>query len=884
MMSYQFDLSNLEIINKLPLNEKESNQLIKQLFETWAGYSQKKGRRLKATLCQRTEGRSSVQVFELIFNYADNSKRAATFILRFHKNENDANKEQEHARQIKATASQYFAEFVDKQFNNPGLVVYRHVADQTGANVYDLKEYLCDLISKENETEVNFFTDNLKEFSHQIVKVYNSLKELGVFDSCSSYYEKIAHQLPPDLIINGYVDSSRDKTIVIKYGRFFPVPQYQQSISATQLVNQLDNIKKQDEEWIRVKDICLTSNNCLVGRDNIVYFLFSSAGVDDVQIWLGTHKEQCNTLNFEKEKRYELVFHKNAVELFTTKLESIGFNTNSCILHTYFNALCKEQRVYFFSKMRHNDFHCGNVLVSGPSLKIIDVGDMKPDLLASDIARLEVSIWFDVAGRIGLSEAEAKAIIKGVPNGNLSFKAWVLKQVLQSLRDGFENGIEHKLSQAENVLAYVTQIWFYQRYCLLESGVDKISPAFNVFACHWISQFRGSNQNDSFDIYPDNEPIPKMNDIFVSYARVDNEPLPGADKGWVTTLINGLTTSLAQNLGRADAYSLWMDFELRENEPIPPEIAKQLENSATLLLILSPGYLASSWCRWELDTFLTKVGKDSGRVFVVERHKMELPEELTDLLGYKFWVTDNTGKPRTLAIPKPKYEEFEYYQKLDDLARELSDKLKSLKEPPERESAVSTQEIAPIPTDSHTTIFLAVVSDDLEERRDEVKRYLEQQSVRVLPEKAYSFANIQPVIDQDLNQCSLFVQLLSEKTGNSLPKFQYERAIAVDLPILQWRAKGLNLNEVHDQEHKVLLSQSTVMASSLVEFQEHVINQLNPKPKPAITIDKTEGSHLVFINAAPNDDMPLANQIKDILMENGIGCVLPPPVYPKIRR
>ena len=51
-------------------------------------------------------------------------------------------------------------------------------------------------------------------------------------------------------------------------------------------------------------------------------------------------------------------------------------------------------------------------------------------------------------------------------------------------------------------------------------------------------------------------------DIFVSYAPVDNRPLYGATKGWVTTLIENLKTLLAQKLGSSDAYSLWIDFEL----------------------------------------------------------------------------------------------------------------------------------------------------------------------------------------------------------------------------------------------------------------------------------------------------------------------------------
>ena len=85
-------------------------------------------------------------------------------------------------------------------------------------------------------------------------------------------------------------------------------------------------------------------------------------------------------------------------------------------------------------------------------------------------------------------------------------------------------------------------------------------------------------------------------DIFVSYAHVDNEPLAGADTRWVTNLVTGLQPLLGQKLGRADAYSLWMDYELRGNEPVTPDILSQLHETALLVLILSPGYLASEWC------------------------------------------------------------------------------------------------------------------------------------------------------------------------------------------------------------------------------------------------------------------------------------------------
>jgi hypothetical protein len=78
-------------------------------------------------------------------------------------------------------------------------------------------------------------------------------------------------------------------------------------------------------------------------------------------------------------------------------------------------------------------------------------------------------------------------------------------------------------------------------------------------------------------------------DVFVSYAHIDDEPLYGAQRGWVTTLINNLETVVRQKLGFKD-FAFWMDRELAGNRPLTPEIMIALSNTATSLIILSPGF------------------------------------------------------------------------------------------------------------------------------------------------------------------------------------------------------------------------------------------------------------------------------------------------------
>jgi hypothetical protein len=53
-------------------------------------------------------------------------------------------------------------------------------------------------------------------------------------------------------------------------------------------------------------------------------------------------------------------------------------------------------------------------------------------------------------------------------------------------------------------------------------------------------------------------------DLFISYARVDDEPVFGVK--WVSTLLQDLRNLLAQKMGRHDAFSIWWDeINLRGN-------------------------------------------------------------------------------------------------------------------------------------------------------------------------------------------------------------------------------------------------------------------------------------------------------------------------------
>jgi hypothetical protein len=211
-------------------------------------------------------------------------------------------------------------------------------------------------------------------------------------------------------------------------------------------------------------------------------------------------------------------------------------------------------------------------------------------------------------------------------------------------------------------------------------------------------------------------------DIFVSYAHVDDDPMPGIENGWVSTFVAGLRKELARELGRPDSYSLWMDYELRGNEPLTSVIHGHLSKTKILLLFLSQGYLASHWCRKELEIFSGQVGAEDGRIFAIYVSPVkEVPLPLKDLPMYDFWVNERDG-PRTLGHPQPIPTEREYYQGIRRLARELAEKLRGIISLPQTRNGL--------------TVFVNGGELDIELVRATAVRLQEQDCGYVLPVSA----------------------------------------------------------------------------------------------------------------------------------------------------
>lgn len=363
-----------------------------------------------------------------------------------------------------------------------------------------------------------------------------------------------------------------------------------------------------------------------------------------------------------------------------------------------------------------------------------------------------------------------------------------------------------------------------------------------------------------------------QHDVFISYGQVDNQALiPGNPRSqWVDTLVDLLQRQLDMKLGRRGLVHIWKDDrQLQGNSPLSGDIQEAVENTATLVVMLSEGYLSSPWCAQERELFLARAGGDPGtRLFIVDLGDVDLerrPAAFHDRLGYDFYRREADGDTRTMGRPVPLDTEIDYYQRVDDLARDLADTLREMRE---AKAAVPQP-----PRDAAgPTVFLAEATPDLDDLLDNLRRHLDQADIRVLPQRIYPRdpVGFRGASEADLADSQLFVQLLgpyvSRRTDN-LPEgyegLQLDLADAAQVPILRWHDPDLDPQTLRDP---TLLQRLPVMVMAFEDFKREILTQIQRPPPPPEPV----GDEFVLINAQ-SLDTPVADRLTRELSQQAIG-------------
>ena len=370
-------------------------------------------------------------------------------------------------------------------------------------------------------------------------------------------------------------------------------------------------------------------------------------------------------------------------------------------------------------------------------------------------------------------------------------------------------------------------------------------------------------------------------DIFISYAHVDNTPVAD-EKGWVTQLHSLLQAVIPQKIGRAEDLSIWFDFKLTGNDEFSDTLDSAFRNSALMLTVLTPSYLASKWCPRELNGFVShphprfgpKIG-DKNRVFKVMPSPHIPPNEqpiaLQGSLGYPFYtINQMNGTEERFRRTTQQDPDQRYWQRLDDLARDIATTLKTMR------SIANGEEPEPVKDEfTGPVVYLAEVTDDLIDQRDEVKRTLEQQNVKVLPE--FELLHTAPesiqAAREALSRAQLSVHLLGQFYGrrpageqHSFIHLQYLEALAeserrraakgTPLPRLSWLKKDFDFADTDERQKEFLTSiqddpgvDGELLKTGIEELKDTILAKVTPQPVTVLDEDP-----FFYISCTPDDN------------------------------
>ena len=244
------------------------------------------------------------------------------------------------------------------------------------------------------------------------------------------------------------------------------------------------------------------------------------------------------------------------------------------------------------------------------------------------------------------------------------------------------------------------------------------------------------------------------NDIFISYSHIDDQAVDGP--GWVSDFHRRLLIEVEEELGAK--IQVWRDKRITGATDFSKDLDKQVRGSAMLLAILSPGYVNSRWCDWELTGFAGS--RRIGDLWVDTKCRaikiLKRPADvgrlrvLAETEGLKFFDVDPATDVAREMDPSTDFVK----QRLAELGHDIGLVLRAMRKA--------------------RTVFLGTASGPLGDRRERVRQELSGREYRILRATAGPSEDHQRNVRDAVRESALSV-LFYDRT---VPAGQSDEALA----------------------------------------------------------------------------------------------------------
>jgi hypothetical protein len=386
--------------------------------------------------------------------------------------------------------------------------------------------------------------------------------------------------------------------------------------------------------------------------------------------------------------------------------------------------------------------------------------------------------------------------------------------------------------------------------------------------------------------------MPYENDLFISYAHLDNLPLTEDSSGWVSEFHRALEVRVAQLLGEKP--QIWRDLKLSGNDAFSDVIFTTLKGTALLVSVLTPRYVQSDWCVRELLEFCATTAasgglliNDKSRVFKVIKTPVDVahhPEPIRPLLGYEFYKTDpDSGRIRELDRVFGPEAQREFWVQLDDLAQDIVTLLKTL------------DANTPEPQTPKGTVYLAQTTSDARGWHDQIRRDLQGHGYQVLPDRELPCEQheLENVVRACLTRSRLSVHIIGADFGmvpeggrKSIIEVQNDLATEfdsrADFSRLVWIPEGLSPRDERQAAYWDALRAdprihqgADLLESPLEDLNTHIHAVLEGPAQAASPFVEGGGDGELVYLICEAGDFSAASAVADALFNCGCSVLMP---------
>ena len=481
--AYTFEASALTFTPTARLQPTEAASIVSSTFKFWL--STDKGSStfesanvlLRATLTQRTEGRSEAEVYELTF-LAFDAQPVSRFIARIYYGV-DALQNAEHERtlveRIKTTGLDRFA---SKLCSSPQLpkhvLVYRHVDDQLGSEAKSLEDSLKRMLQEKDSAGI---TNLGCEFDRMLSDIARASKAIDpdVYQTArAKLLDQRRDRLAPDLLLDvrgRQPNITASRIVVPTAGGDVPArPEDIPLQTISGLVEQMSGLSPQSPApWVKLSVLRLPTK-----ASSILRFRSRSPATPSPVLWArsddpGAFDQDASS----DDARGELIFRPTDCSAATgaKAIRNLGFKDGVLTRHGLPDLVPGVKTL--LERMDYTDLHTGNLLYGARHLKVIDLVSFDKDVLAVAHARLELSLWRCIGRSLELGGRDIHAILTDLgalqtPGSNPpNWGRWATVTLLLPIRQSLAQ-IKTDSSEAHDAvrMAYALQAGYHQRYLL----------------------------------------------------------------------------------------------------------------------------------------------------------------------------------------------------------------------------------------------------------------------------------------------------------------------------------------------------------------------------------------------------------------------------------